>query len=64
MDTRTGQLYPTKELAIADNVPEKYVKEVDVVMIESGPFKGRKYVRTSDGRLGRRVFDDSRSKTP
>lgn len=64
MDTRTGQLYPTLEAALDDGVPAEAAKEIDVVTIDSGPFKGRKYVRLSDGRLGRRVFDDYRARRP
>jgi hypothetical protein len=64
MDTRTGQLYDTKLAALADSVPEEHAREVNVHVIPSGPFKGRKYVRLSDGTLGRRVFDDARAKRP
>jgi hypothetical protein len=64
MDTRTGQLYPDLPAALADGVPREAAVEVDVVVIQGGPFKGRKYVRLSDGRLGRRVFDDARAKLP
>lgn len=64
MDTRNGDLYPTKLDAIEAGVPEHHVEEVDVITIEAGPFKGRKYVRLEDGRLGRRVQDAKPSLVP
>ncbi len=64
MDDRNGQLYPDRESAIADKVPPEHVLEVLVKTIDSGPFKGRKYVVDEQGKLGRRVFDDARSKIP
>lgn len=64
MDARTGQLYPSLDAAIADGVPREHAVEVDVVEIKNGPFKGRKYQRLSDGRLGKRVYDDARAKRP
>lgn len=64
MDTRTGQLYPDLAAALDDGVPREHAREIDVYVVPNGPFKGRKYVRKSDGTLGRRVFDDARAKTP
>ena len=55
MDTRNGQLYESKELALAAGVPRESLEEVATTVIKSGPFKGRMYVVLSDGRLGRRV---------
>jgi hypothetical protein len=61
MDTRNGNLYNTRDEAIAAGVPEQFIAPVnvtetgDVITVTSGPFKGRQYVRNSDGSLGRRV---------
>lgn len=62
MDTRTGDLYANRQDALDAGVPEEFVKEADVeetgdiVTITSGPFKGRQYIRRSDGSLGRRIM--------
>jgi len=63
MDMRTWKLYESSEAAMADGVPERFVANVnvvreetgEVVTITSGPFKGRRYARNSDGTLGRRI---------
>lgn len=57
MDTRTREIYPDVQAAVDAGVPREHLKQVDVVTIQSGPFKGRKYERMSDGSLGKRVFD-------
>ena len=53
MDMRTGDLYQSREEALAAGVPEQFVVEVDhageVVTVTAGPFKGRTYRRTSSG---------------
>ena len=51
MDTRNGDIYPSKELALAMGVPDKDLVEVDpeIVVVTSGPFKGRRYERTITG---------------
>lgn len=64
MDTRTGQLYPSKEAARAAGVSERDLAEVSpiperarplrAVRVETGPFKGRVY-EVVDGRRGRRL---------
>lgn len=64
MDDRTGQLYPSKEVAQAAGVPDEHIVQIDVVTIASGPFKGRKYQRLSNGRLGKRVYDDAEAHQP
>jgi hypothetical protein len=47
MDTRNGDLYPSKELALAAGVPEEHIVEVEpeIVRVTNGPFKGRRYRR-------------------
>lgn len=57
MDTRNFDIYPSLDEAKAAGVPDQHIEQVDVVTIQSGPFKGRKYLRNEDGTLGRRVFD-------
>jgi hypothetical protein len=57
MDTRTREIYPDIQAAVDAGVPQEHLRQVDVFTIQSGPFKGRKYERLSDGSLGRRVFD-------
>lgn len=51
MDDRNGNVYPSKELALAAGVPPEHVVEVEpeVVVVVSGPFKGRRYQRTESG---------------
>ena len=59
MDTRNGDIYPSREAAIDAGVPPEYVAEV--VTITSGPFKGRKYLR-ENGKLGRCLSGNAKSK--
>ena len=51
MDMRNGDIYPSKELALAAGVPEEHLAEVEpvIVKVTSGPFKGRVYERTASG---------------
>lgn len=51
MDTRNGNIYPSRELAEAAGVPDEHLVEIEpeVVRVTSGPFKGRVYKRTSSG---------------
>lgn len=63
MDLRTGQIYATRDEAIAAGVPESDIVEIDrmlnprdepqeqpTLVDGTGPFKGRKYRR--DARTG------------
>jgi len=60
MDTRTGQIYASREAALADGAHEADVVPVapmptgQAVRVESGPFKGRVY-EVVDGKRGRRL---------
>lgn len=64
MDTRTGQLYPSKEAAHVAGVAEQDLAEVSpipehvrplrAIRVEKGPFKGRVYEVVA-GRRGRRL---------
>ena len=56
MDTRNFEIHPSLEAALDAGVPKQHLEQVDVVTIQSGPFKGRQYLRNLDGSLGRRVF--------
>lgn len=51
MDDRNGNMYPTREAAQAAGVPDEHIVEVEpeVVVVVSGPFKGRRYKRTAHG---------------
>ena len=51
MDDRNGNLYRSRELALAAGVPAEHVVEVEpeIVTVTSGPFKGRRYLRTASG---------------
>jgi hypothetical protein len=64
MDTRTGQIYPSLDAALDAGVPSNRLATVEVkgeiVTIMSGPFKGRRYQRMSDGTLGRRIKEAAR----
>jgi hypothetical protein len=55
MDDRNGNLYPTRDAALAAGVPAKHAVEVEVetVRVASGPFKGRVYRRFPGGRIVR-----------
>lgn len=59
MDMRTGQIYPSRDAALDAGVPEEHAVPVDVsagiITIVSGPFKGRRYERRSDGSAGQRL---------
>lgn len=55
MDTRNGNLYDSRLAALADDVPNEAIEQVEVITIQAGPFKGRTYVKNPDGSLGRRV---------
>jgi hypothetical protein len=63
MDTRTGQVYDSRDAAIAAGVPCAHVAPVTVhhgdiatVRVDNGPFKGRVY-ELVDGKRGRRRKD-------
>jgi len=56
MDTRQGNIYPTRQGAVDAGVPDFAIASVtpisdDVLRITSGPMKGRYYKRTATGLL-------------
>jgi len=61
MDTRTGKLYETEAAAVNAGVPRSELAQVQVrnrsVTVTSGPFRGRVYDVSDDGRRGRRRRD-------
>jgi len=67
MDTRTGDLYPTREAALDAGVPDDQIEHVGsirenvIVRIASGPFRGRVYERRVGGQLIRRPDLEGRS---
>ena len=62
MDTRNGNMYPSREAAQLAGVPDEHIAEVDaeIVVVISGPFKGRRYRRTATGIV--RLPDDAHEK--
>ena len=60
MDMRTGEVYKTREAAVAAGVPLEALAEVEVaqgeiVHVMTGPFKGRVYERTGPSSTRRRI---------
>lgn len=57
MDMRNGDLYPSREAALAAGVPADRIAQVkpvsgdtlEIVRIDTGPFRGRVYRRTATG---------------
>lgn len=51
MDMRNGNMYPSREAAEQVGVPSESLVEVEpeIVVVTSGPFKGRRYLRTKTG---------------
>lgn len=68
MDIRTGRIYPSLNAALDGGVPREHAVPVEVtagvITIMSGPFKGRRYERRSDGRAGRRLTDGEAVRPP
>lgn len=63
MDTRQGNIYPDHAAALAAGVPNEDVASVtpisdDILLVTSGPMKGRYYKRTATGLL--RVMEDGK----
>jgi hypothetical protein len=59
MNTRTGQIYDSRDDATDDAVVPvtvRMVAGIETVRIDSGPFRGRTY-EVVDGRRGRRRKD-------
>jgi hypothetical protein len=58
MDTRNGNMYPSREAAIAAGVPESDVVQGRIVTFTSGPFKDRTYLSTAKGliRIRKKTF--------
>ena len=61
MDTRTGLVYASRELALAAGADARNLAPVEIeqktLRVVDGPFKGRVYEITADGRRGRRRRD-------
>ena len=59
MDVRTGKVYASPALATAAGVPKE--DQVELVILKTGPFRGRVYERLENGGLGRRRRDVEQS---
>ena len=61
MDDRNGTLYPSREAAQQAGVPDEHIVTVEpeVVLVTSGPFKGRRYRRTSKGLVRLRALPNA-----
>ena len=55
MDMRNGDMYESRDAALAAGVPISELGETEVVEVEitSGPFKGRRYRRNALGQMER-----------
>ena len=53
MDDRQGNIYESRQAALAAGVPDEHIQEVEpefgLLRVLSGPFKGRLYRRTATG---------------
>lgn len=63
MDMRNGDLYRSRDEAIASGVPVEHIAEVEpeIVRVKNGPFKGRVYQRHAVTRQLERRHDLERN---
>ncbi len=63
MNMDTGRLYESEAAALADGGKPESIVPVEVtgeiITVTSGPFKGRRYERLSNGQRGRRIKPDA-----
>lgn len=50
------QMYPDREAGLTAGVPVDHLKTVHVIF--TGPFKGRRYHLSAEGRVGARITPD------